>query len=177
MIILLGLMTVAGGAFLFLWYRAVVSLPSKRQPLFIRNRAFKWGVPAASLAVFFAGLAITGVESLPAAGIAAAICVLAGCLVIRFDHYSADIKILFSRYGELKMQNPDLHPAEVLFSLASWRYPQWSHDRLVELVAGKDIEDLILLMIVNENQINPLQDWELYRKLKMTAAEIVRPGK
>jgi hypothetical protein len=177
MMALWGILTAAGGAFLFLWYRTVVSLPVKRQPYFVQNPAFKWGGPAASLAVFLAGLTLTAAASLPAAAIAAAACLLAGFAVIRFDRYSASMRILFSRYNDLRLQNPDLETAEVLFHLARRRYPQWSHDRLVELVAGKDIENLILLMILNENQVNPLMDWELYRSLKFKAAQIVRTGK
>ncbi len=67
--------------------------------------------------------------------------------------------------------------SEVLYHTARWRYPAWQHDRLVELVAGKDIESLILLMMISENKINPISDWELYRSLKAAAARITHPNK
>jgi len=170
-------MTAGGGAFLFLWYRTVASLSLKRQPLFVRTLPFQWLAPAVSLAVFAAGLALIGSESLPAAGITAALCLLGGYLILRFDPYSGAMRIIYSRYAELKEQNPDLEPTELLFYLARWRYPEWSHDRIVELVAGKDFANLLLLMIIHENQVNPLQDWELYRQLKSKVAQIVQPGK
>jgi hypothetical protein len=74
----------------------------------------------------------------------------------------------------VRRANPDMEEIEVLFQTAAWRYPKWSHDRLVELVAGKTIEDLILLMILSEYDINPISDWELYRNLKAKAAKIAQ---
>ncbi len=177
MLILLGLMTASGGAFLFLWYRTVVCLPLKRQPFFVRTILFQRCAPALSLAVFGAGLTLIGSENLPAAGTTAALCLLAGYLILRFDRYSATMRIICSRYTELRERNPELEQMELLFHLARWRYPQWSHDRLVELVAGKDFENLLLLMIVQENEVNPLQDWELFRQLKSKVARIVQPLK
>ena len=41
------------------------------------------------------------------------------------------------------------------------------------MVGGKDIESLILFMIVQENRIHPIRDWELYRKLKKKASRVV----
>jgi hypothetical protein len=83
--------------------------------------------------------------------------------------------MICNHYSRLRQANPDLEEAEVLFRTAQWRYPEWSHDRLVEMTAGKDIGSLILLMLVSEHDINPIQDWELYRSLKTKVADIV-PG-
>ena len=44
----------------------------------------------------------------------------------------------------------------------------------LELVAGKDIAGLILVMLVSENKINPISDWELYRTLKLKVARITQ---
>jgi len=46
----------------------------------------------------------------------------------------------------------------------------------VELVAGKDIENLMLLMLINENKVNPISDWELYRSSKAKAARVASAG-
>jgi hypothetical protein len=98
-------------------------------------------------------------------------------MITGFDRYSAEMRIIRDRYREIRRANPGLADGEALFQTAFWRYPGWSQDRLVELVAGKDIESLTLLIILNEHGINPIADWELYRSLKSKAARIVRPGK
>jgi len=175
MMIFLGLMTAAGGLFLFLWYRTVVGLPRKRQPQFIRPMVFRWGVPAISLVLFLAGIfLLAGTNPITASVTAAISCILA-FLTIEFDRYSANVRVIHSRYLQIRQANPGLEEAEVLFRTVHWRYPEWSHDRLVEMVAGKDIGSLILLMLISEYEINPIQDWELYRSLKTKVAAIV-PG-
>jgi hypothetical protein len=166
----LAAITAAGGLFLFLWYRTVVSLPAAEQPLFIRPAAFKWGVPALALVLFAAGVFLLGTVRLRLAWIAAGLAVVAAFLVLKFDRYSAEIRVIHDRYRSLRQANPQMEEIEVLFHTARWRYPAWTHDRLVELVAGKDIESLILLMLINENKINPISDWELYRSLKVKVA-------
>ncbi len=170
----LGVMTASGGVFLFLWYRTLASLPQKQQPHFVRPAVFKWGVPAVSLLVFAAGIIIlwgVGVRetviTLLAAGAAA-------CLIIRFDRYSANMRMIRDRYRRVREANPAMEDSEALFQTAAWRYPKWSHDRLVELVAGKNLEELILLMIINDFDINPISDWELYRNLKGKCSRVVR---
>src|SRR6266536_1538113 len=166
----LGAMTTAGGLFLFLWYRTVVSLPAAEQPLFIRPAAFKWGVPVLALLLFVMGVFLLGTVRLRLAWIAAGIAALAVFLVLKFDRYSAEIRVIHDRYRSLLQANPQMEEIEVLFHTARWRYPAWTHDRLVELVAGKDIQSLILLMLIDENKINPISDWELYRLLKVKVA-------
>jgi hypothetical protein len=98
-------------------------------------------------------------------------------LIVKFDRYSADMRIIHDYYRNVRTANPGLEENELLFITAMWRYPQWSHDRIVELVAGKDIENLLLLMLISENKINPLTDWELYRSLKTKAAGLVTEAK
>ena len=174
--IFLGLVITAAGTFVFLWYRTVVGLSLKRQPQFIRPVAFKWGVPAVALTLFTAGiLLLVSVSTAVALGTVVVSAVLCG-LVIRFDRYSAYMRLIHDHYLRTREANPDLEEAEILFHTARWRYPEWSQDRVVELVAGKDIEALTLLMIVSENDINPIRDWELYRSLKTKAKQIIRSG-
>ena len=167
-------MTTAGGLFLFLWYRTVVSLPLRKQPDFIRPIPFKWVIPAISLALFLCGLFILASLSPFYALAAAALAGGLGFLLLKFDRYSADTRLIHDKYREILQANPSMKELEVLFHTARWRYPKWSEDRALELVAGKDISGLILVMLVNENKINPISDWELYRTLKLKVARITR---
>ncbi len=173
MLALLGCMTTAGGFFLFFWYRTVVSLPRKRQPVYIHSRLFKWGVPLISALVFAAGLyELLQINRWLAPAILACSIVLS-FLTVKFDRYSAEARIIRDHYRQVRAANPDMDEMEVLFLTARWRYPQWPHDRIVELVAGKDVGNLIVLMLINENRINPISDWELYRSIKARVTRIV----
>lgn len=176
MLIFLGVMTAAGGFFLFLWYRAVVSLPINKQPLFIHTMLFKWSIPVISFTVCAAGLYLLSAISLWLAGGVLAAAVLLAFLVVKFDRYSAEMRIILDHYRKVREANPGMEELEALYLTARRRYPRWSHDRIVELVAGKDIENLILLMLINENKINPISDWELYRSLKAKAARVAGAG-
>ena len=173
MLTVLGSMTAAGGLFLFLWYRTVVGLPVKLQPKFTRPLVFKWGIPAVSAAVFVSGIVLLGAVGLGIAATAFLVLIVSALLVVRLDRFSAEMRAIRDKYREIRRANPELQNDELLFHTARWRYPAWSHDRLVELVAGKDIQSLVLLMIINENSINPISDWELYRSLKVKAERIV----
>ncbi|HYK89253.1 MAG TPA: hypothetical protein VE398_10810 [Acidobacteriota bacterium] len=173
MLAFLGLMTASAGVFLFLWYRTIVSLPVKKQPSFIHRPLFKWGIPAVSLAVGVSGLYELVMVNLWLAGLALAAGVLLSVLIVKTDRYSAEMRIIHGYYMKLREANPGMEEMEILYLVAKWRYPQWSHDRIVELVAGKDLGNLILLMMITENKISPISDWELYRSLKARAARIV----
>jgi hypothetical protein len=129
------------------------------------------------MAPFTAGLGL-----LVRAGPAYAVAALAGSglllyLVTKFDRYSAHMRLIYDRYREIRRANPELPELDALYFTARWRYPSWSDDRLVELVAGKDIQTLILLMLVSENDVHPISDWELYRSLRMKAERITRARK
>jgi len=164
----------AGGLFLFLWYRTVVGLPESTRPAATRRLPFKWGIPFLGALLFLLGILFLAVKGIwYALGGLAASAMLA-FLLIRFDRYPATMRIIFNRYREIGAAHPNMEELEVLYHTAKWRYPDWSHDRLLELVAGKDIESLILLMLLNENKINPIADWELYRSLRAKAAGITR---
>jgi hypothetical protein len=170
MLTALGVLTAAAGLFLFLWYRTVVSLPVKIRPGFVHPAPFKWGFPFLAVLVFLGGLYLTALT-----GIVGAIAVLAASalltfLVLRLDRYTAQMRVIVSQYRDLREANPSMEEMEVLFRVAQWRYPTWGHDRLVELVAGKNIRELVLLIMVQDDGISPLQDWELYRSLRSRAA-------
>jgi hypothetical protein len=175
--VLLGAMTTAGGLFLFLWYRTLVSLPVRQQPGFILPSVFKWGIPAISLILFLSGLLILAALNPWYALIAGALAALLGFLLLKFDRYSADMRLIHDRYKMIREANPSMEELEVLFHTARWRYPKWTDDRVLELVAGKDIASLILVMVVSENKINPISDWELYRTLKFKVARVTGSGK
>lgn len=177
MLIIFGAMTAAGGLFLFLWYRAIVAAPVRRQPLFIHAAAVKWGVPAISLILFAMGLfllaAIRAWYAVAACGAGAALI----SLVLKFDRYSANIRLIYDRYLTIRRVNPEMEEVEILFHTARWRYPRWTEDRIVELVAAKDIQSLILLMLISENKINPISDWDLYRSLQVKVDRFTQKGK
>ena len=174
MTVLLGIMTVVAGLFLFLWYRTIVSLPAGRQPLFIHPALFKWGIPAISAVVFSAGLYLLSEVDLRLAGSGFAVAVLLTFLILKFDRYSAEMRMIHDHYLKVRAARPDMGETEALFVTSRWRYPGWTDDRILELVSGKDIENLMLLMLIQENKINPITDWELYRSLKARAARMAR---
>ena len=161
-----------GGLFLILWQNAVVSLPGARRPRFSYGPGFRWGLPTAGLLLFSVGICLLSRINPWLAAAQSAVCALALFLVLHFDRYTAEARNVYHLYREIRRAHPSMEEFEVLFHTAAWRYPSWSQDRLVELVAGKDIEGLILLMLVQENRINPLSDWGLYRALKKRTARV-----
>src|SRR5438552_18574807 len=102
------------------------------------------------------GVFLLGTVRLRLAWVAAGAAALAVVLVLKFDRYSAEIRVIHDRYRSLRQANPQTEVIEVLFHTARWRYPSWTHERLVELVAGKDIPILILLMFVVDNNYNAI---------------------
>jgi len=172
-----GIALAACGLFLFLWYRTIVSLPSAIRPAWVHPPAFKWGVPALSLLMFIAGLALLAAVSvwLPLAALTAA--ALSGFVLVRFDRYTAIMRIIHDRYRTLRASHPELDENAVLYLTAQWRYPGWTQDRLVELVADKNVESLVLLIVMEENKVNPISDWELYRRLRENASRVARSRK
>jgi hypothetical protein len=173
--VLLGLATLVGGLFLFLWYRTIASLPVRTRPRFIRRGLFKWGIPATGAAVIAAGVYLLSQVGYRLAGVVLACAAGLSFLVVKYDRYSAEMRIIHDHYRKLRAANRNMDEMELLYLTAEWRYPRWSHDRLVELVAGKDIGSLILLMLINDSRIDPISDWELYRSLKSKVEKIARP--
>jgi hypothetical protein len=173
---LLGVAALSGGLFILLWYKTLVALPIGRRPRFVYHPVFKWGVPVAATSLGGLGWYRLVMIGMRVAVPAFACMLLIAFLILRFDRYSADMRILYDRYLRIRREEPGLEDFEILYHVARWRYPQWSQDRIVELAAGKGIQELILLIVLNENKINPISDWELYRSIKNKAARITRHG-
>jgi hypothetical protein len=170
--ILLGALTTAGGLFLLLWFRTITGLPASRRPGFVRPAYFRWGVPAAGAALLVMGIFVL-VQASPAAALATALVAAAAAgLLIKFDRYSAGMRIMYDDYNRLRRANPCMSDPDVLFYTARRHYPGWSEDRIVELVAGKDIDSLMLLTAISEHGVNPITDWQLYRSMRAKAARI-----
>lgn len=172
-IVLIGCLLTGSGVFLALWYRTVVGLPLRRRPRFLSIRAIRWGVPAVAVAAFFGGQVFLYSQGLRFLLITLCVVGLFAFLVLRFDNYSVEARNIYDVFKKIRDANPAMQDLEVLFRTAERRYPQWSQDRLLELVAGKDIESLILIMLVQENEINPLSDWGLYRGVREKVSRIV----
>ena len=177
MLVALGAMTLAAGLFLFLWYRTVVGLPVRRQPLFIHSAGFKWGMPLAAAVVLVLGIVLLASIRWQAASAGAAGAALLAFLVLKFDRYTAEIRSIYDHYRKVRAANPAMEEFEVLLHTAEWRYPRWSEDRLVELVAEKDIAGLILLILIKDNEVNPISDWDLYRALRLKVDRIGGKGR
>ena len=165
-----------GGLLLFAWYRTVVSLPMARRPSFIIKACYKWGVPATSLLLFVVGVCVLLAIDVRLALAGAIVLPTLFFLFIKFDRYSATTRLLYHQYRTLRDEKPDMADLEVLFHIAQRRYPTWSQERILQFVAGKDVTELILLILVTEGQINPLLDWELYRSVKTKVSRITRPS-
>ena len=168
--ILFGAAVTAGGLFLFLWYRTLVALPQRKRPGFSVLALFKWGLPTLSVVVFAGGLWLLARTAPVAAVTATLLAVLLGGALLRFDRYSATMRIIHDSYRGIR-EAPGMSEPDALFLTARRRYPDWSGDRVLELVAAKDVESVILLMVIQENGIHPIADWDLYRSLRSSGAE------
>jgi len=103
------------------------------------------------------------------AGLSLAGTVGLGWLVLQQDQYSAMMRILYDDYLTLKKQNPTSGEFDLLFSIVKSRYPRWTEDRKMEICVGKDIQQLVLLLVILEYEIHPINDMPLYERLKNKA--------
>jgi hypothetical protein len=92
-----------------------------------------------------------------------------GWLVLEQDQYAAMMRILYHDYLTLKEQNPGSNEFDLLFSIVKSHYPRWSEDRKMEICVGKDIKQLVLLLVILEYEIHPINDMPLYERLKIKA--------
>ena len=150
----------------------MLGLPLSRRPGFTHHHWFRWGIPPCVLILVAFGVYLIGKTNLAVSVVYTAALVGIGWLTIRFDRYSAEAREIYDHYRRIRSANPSMEELDVLYRAAEWRYPEWPHDRLVELVAGKNVEDLILLMLVQENGIHPISDWHLYRHLRDSVSGI-----
>ena len=128
------------------------------------------------MVLFLAGFGLALSENLRW-GIAALVVTLAlGFLLFRHDSYSAMARILFDDYLALKKENPGSNDFDLFYSIVKSRRPRWNEDRIMEFCAGKDIKQLVLLLLITEYEIHPLNDMRLYETLKSRVEALAPRG-
>ncbi len=163
---LLGILVGLTGTFLMVWALTVRRFPQAQQPAFARQGWFRVALPLLSLALFIAGHAAAILNNWIAGGVSLAVTVGLALLALKHDQYSAMAQILFDDYAELKRKNSGAAEFQILYSIAKSRRPLWNEDRIVEFCSGKDVKQLVLLMLLMEYEIHPLNDMKLYEMLK-----------
>lgn len=162
------------GGFLVAWPLSIRRLSMAQRPLFSKATWFAWGVPALGAVLFLTGIGVA-LRERPALGISAlAVMLVLGFLLFRHDPYSAMARILFDDYLALKKENPGSNDFDLFYSIVKSRRPRWNEDRIMEFCAGKDIKQLVLLLLITEYEIHPLNDMRLYEALK-GKVEILAP--
>jgi len=154
------------GGFLVAWPLSIRRLSTAQRPQFSKAAWFGWGVPALGMVLVVAGFGLALHENtrwgIGALGITLAL----GFLLFRHDPYSGMARILFDDYLALKKENPKSGDFDLLYSIVKSRRPRWNEDRIMEFCAGKDIKQLVLLLLITEYEIHPLNDMRLYETLK-----------
>src|SRR5262245_7947067 len=164
--IALALLSGVLGAFLVAWPLSIRRLSMAQRPQFSKAAWFSWGVPGLGAVLFVAGFGVALREN-PNWGVTALLMTLAlGFLLFRHDPYSAAARILFDDYLVLKKENPGSGDFELFYSIVKSRRPRWNEDRVMEFCAGKDLRQLVLLLLITEYEIHPLNDMRLYEALK-----------
>ncbi|MFN8009291.1 MAG: hypothetical protein U0V70_20145 [Terriglobia bacterium] len=173
MTIILSIFVGAVGAYLLMWTVNLRRMATARRPRFYGQAWFRLGIPALGLMALGAGFTWALSKSW-VAGVGALLLVTGlGVLVILHDQYSATMRILFDDYRHLKQENPKAPEFDLLYSIVRSRKPLWTEDRVIEMCVGKDVKQLVLLLLVVEYQIHPLDDMDLYQRLKQ---EVERLG-
>jgi hypothetical protein len=157
------------GCFLWVWSIGLRRLSSAQRPRFSLRPIFLWGVPVLGGLMAMIGFALAFQRSGLWAGISLALVVVLSWLVLEQDQYSAMMRILYDDYLTLKKQNPGSSEFDLLFSIVKSHYPRWSEDRKMEICVGKDIKQFVLLLVVLEYEIHPINDMPLYERLKIKA--------
>src|SRR5258706_8323272 len=159
--ILLGLL----GGFLLVWSLGIRRLSAAQRPQFSKAIWFIWGVPWLGVVFFSGGFGLT-IRQNPGLGITAlAVTLILSFLLFRHDPYSAMARILFDDYLTLKKENPGSNDFDLFYSIVKSRRPRWNEDRIMEFCVGKDIQQLVLLLLITEYEIHPLNDMRLYEAL------------
>ena len=162
------------GGFLVAWPLSIRRLSVAQRPQFSRATWFVWGVPVLGLVLFLAGFALALRESMRWGIAALGITLALGFLLFRHDPYSAMARILFDDYILLKKENPGSNDFDLFYSIVKSRRPRWNEDRIMEFCSGKDIKQLVLLLLITEYEIHPLNDMRLYETLKRKV-EVLAP--
>jgi len=162
------------GGFLVAWPLSIRRLSVAQRPLFSKAVWFAWGVPGLGMVLSVTGFGLALREH-PVSGISAlAVTLVLGFLLFRHDPYSAMARILFDDYLALKKENPGSNDFDLFYSIVKSRRPRWNEDRIMEFCAGKDVKQLVLLLLITEYEIHPLNDMRLYEALK-GKVEILAP--
>ena len=160
------------GCFLLGWSINLRRMSVAQRPRFSRQPSFRFSAPLLGGGLGLAGFGLAIQRSLLWGGLSCAISFILCWLLLKHDRYSAVIRILYDDYLTLKKQNPQSKEFDRLFSIVKSRYPRWSEDRMMEICAGKDIRQLVLLLLLIEYEIHPLNDMRLYEKLKARVDEL-----
>ena len=162
------------GGFLIAWPLSIRRLSVAQRPLFSKAAWFAWGVPSLGIVLLVAGFGVALREHPASGGSALAVMLMLGFLLFRHDPYSAMARILFDDYLALKRENPGSDDFDLFYSIVKSRRPRWNEDRIMEFCAGKDVKQLVLLLLITEYEIHPLNDMRLYEALKRKV-EILAP--
>jgi hypothetical protein len=154
------------GAYVLIWVFNVYRLATAQRPGFFRTKWFQWVVPLSGLIFLVIGFGWALARSLFWGTLSFALMLGLAILLIRYDRFSASIKILYADYLRLKRETPGATDFELLFSIVKSRKPGWTEDRVIEMCVGKDIKQLVLLLLLVDKQIHPLNDMQLYERLK-----------
>ena len=167
--IFLEILLALAGSFLLVWYVSLGRLSSAQRPRFSLKAIFVQGIPVLGGLLAVVGFASASQHSILWTGVILAVTLLLGWLVLKHDQYSAMMRILYADYLTLKRQKAGASEFDLLFSIVKSHYPRWSPDRQMEICVGKDIKQLVLLLVVLEYEIHPLNDMPLYEGLKIKA--------
>lgn len=167
--IFLEIFLAVAGCFLMVWNVSLRRLSSAQRPRFSLRPIFLWGVPVLGGSLAVIGFTLAFQRTILWAGLSLVFTLVLGWLILEHDQYSAMMRILYDDYFTLKRQNPGSSEFDLLFSIVKSHYPRWSEDRKMEICVGKDIKQLVLLLVVLEYEIHPINDMPLYGRLKMKA--------
>jgi|SRR5262245_28618798 len=162
------------GGFLVVWPLSIRRLSVAQRPRFSRSVLFTLGVPGLGMVLGFAGFGVALRQNLGWGIFALAVILVLGVLLLRHDPYSATARILFDDYLTLKKKNPGSSDFDVFYSIVKSRRPRWNEDRIMEFCVGKDLKQLVLLLLITEYEIHPLDDMQLYETLKRRV-EVLAP--
>jgi hypothetical protein len=154
------------GCFLLVWAVHLRRLSVAQRPRFSRQTWFRWGVPLLGIFLGLVGFGLAVRWSLLWGSISLILSAVLCWLLLQYDQYSAMIRILYGHYFDLKTGSPQAKEFDLLYSIVKSHRPRWREERVTEVCVGKDIKQLVLLLLVLEFEIHPLEDMRLYEGLK-----------
>ena len=161
------------GIFLLVWTVSVRRMPLAQRPAFSATQLFRLGAPFFGLLLILGGFGLAFQRSLVWGSVSLTGSLILSGILLGHDQYAAMVKILYDDYLTLKRENPQATEFDLLYSIVKSRNPHWLEDRIMEVCVGKDIKQLILLLLVIEYQIHPLNDMRLYERLKKKVEELL----